>query len=83
MADEAFWPGNHQMVERLKQIVTEKVIPLEGKGRDVISIKNCMKIIMASNEDWVIPAGEGERRFMMVDVSEARMQDEAYFNPLF
>lgn len=81
-ADEAFWPGDHRMEDKLKQMLTEPVIPLEGKGRDVIAAKNCLKMIMASESNWVIPAGEGERRFMMVEVSDKFMQDDSYFNLL-
>jgi len=80
--DEAFYPGDHRAVENLKYMITEKLIPIEGKGRDVIMTKNCLKIIMGSNEDWIVPAGENERRFFVVDVSDRVIQDKKYFRAL-
>jgi hypothetical protein len=38
--------------------------------------------MMASNEDWVIPASADERRFAMFDVSSMRRNDHAYFDAL-
>ena len=35
---------------------------------------NRVKVIVASNEYWMIPAGILERRFLMLDVSTARQQ---------
>jgi hypothetical protein len=37
---------------------------------------------MASNDDWVVPAGVEERRFFVLDVGEGRMQDSTYFEAL-
>ena len=49
------------------------------KGKDVITFRNHIRLIVSSNNNWVIPAGNEERRFFVLDVSEARMQDRAYF----
>jgi hypothetical protein len=83
VGDEAFWPGRASEVGKLRTLITESNIVVEGKGTDAIQTKNCLKIVMSSNENWVVPAGENERRFVVMDVSDARMQDESYFKPLF
>ena len=38
-----------------------------------------VRLLVSSNNEWVVPAGLEERRFFVLDVSEARMQDRNYF----
>jgi hypothetical protein len=38
---------------------------------------------MASNEEWVVPATEGERRYFVVDVPGDHARDESYFDPIY
>lgn len=82
-ADEAVAPEDRDAVGRLKAMVTEPTIRVEPKGVDSQEVPNCLHVIMASNERWVVPAGEGDRRFVVFDVSEARKEDRAWFDPLF
>ena len=35
--------------------------------------------MLASNEDWVVPASLESRRFFVLDVSNARANDHTYF----
>lgn len=82
-ADEAFWAGDKAGESVLKQLVTEPTLTYEGKGRDAVTGRNHVHIVMASNNDWVVPAGlDGERRFAVFDVSDKRMGDHAFFNAL-
>ena len=78
-ADEAFWAGDKAGESVLKMLITEPVIPIERKGRDVILVRNLLHILIASNNDWIVPAGLDERRFLVVDVEPHRQQDHAYF----
>jgi len=55
---------------------------IEAKGYDAEQSRNCTHLIMASNSDWVVPAGVEERRFFVLDVGEGRMQDSAFFEAL-
>lgn len=81
-ADEAFYAGDKRHASVLKSLVTEPTIFVEPKGVDAETAPNCLHIVMASNEDWVVPAGVDERRFFVVDVSEKRIRDAAYFAKL-
>lgn len=81
-ADEALWAGDKEGEGQLKRMTTEDTLVIEGKGRDAVITPNRLHIMMASNEDWVIPASADERRFAMFDVSPARRQDHAYFDAL-
>ena len=57
-------------------------IMIEPKGIDPFMMPNRLKILMASNADWVVPASADERRYFVLDVSNARRGDHAYFEAL-
>lgn len=78
-ADEAFYAGDKRHESILKTIVTEETIAIEAKGVDVELAPNYVHLLMASNDNWVVPAGFDERRFLVLDVGNAKMQDSGYF----
>jgi hypothetical protein len=82
LADEAFWAGDKAGEGALKAMITEEFLPIEFKGKDAIYVRNHIRLLVASNSDWVVPAGLEERRFFVIDVSEARMQDRRYFGAI-
>jgi hypothetical protein len=81
-ADEAFYAGDKQHEGTLKALVTEPLLTIEAKGVDAETSSNYLHVIMASNEEWVIPANVQDRRFFVLDVGEAHQQDEEYFGKL-
>lgn len=81
-ADEAVWGGNKRAEGKLKGLVTEDSIQIEAKFCDTRTTLNNIRIMIASNHDWVVPAGVDERRFFIVDVGEGRIQDHEYFGRL-
>ena len=81
-ADEAFFAGDKQHESILKTLVTEDTIMVEGKGLDAEVAPNYVHLIMASNDEWVVPAGADERRYFVLDVGEERKQDTAYFRAI-
>jgi hypothetical protein len=78
-ADEAVWAGDKKAEGRLKSLVTEKHQMIEQKGVDSIQMPNYVRLLMTSNEGWVVPAGKDERRFCVLDVGAAAAQNHAYF----
>ena len=80
--DEGFWAGSKQAEGTLKAIITEDTRLCEPKGVDAFQVENHINLIMASNNDWVVPAGFEERRFLVLDVSDARQQDHQYFSAI-
>jgi len=80
--DEALWAGDKQGESVLKGIVTEDTLIIEHKGKDAVKMKNHVSLIIASNNEWVVPAGLEERRFLVLDVDEGHMQDKEYFQAL-
>ena len=80
--DEAVWAGSKEAAGTLKGLVTEESLPLEMKGIDIFHIRNNINLIIASNNKRVIPADWEERRFCVLDVSDAAMQDKVYFEAI-
>ena len=81
-ADEAFWAGNKGAEGQLKRIITEPTLFIEPKGIDAFEVRNCLHIIMVTNDDWAVPASIDERRFAVSDVSGDHINSKAYFNLL-
>ncbi|MGD0024503.1 MAG: primase-helicase family protein [Xanthobacteraceae bacterium] len=81
-ADEAVWAGDKAAEGRLKGLITSPMQQIEAKGIDPIRLNNYVRLIMTSNEDWVVPAGKDERRFCVVDVDPRCAQNHAYFHEM-
>jgi hypothetical protein len=80
--DESFWAGDKQFDGVLKGLISEAEIVIEHKGKEPIRLSNYARFLMASNSDWVVPAGNGARRFLVLDVSDKRKSDFVYFKAL-
>lgn len=81
-ADEALFAGDKKHEGALKALITEPTLAIEPKGYDVEHHPNFVHLIMASNNDWVVPAGRSSRRYFVLDVSTDRMQDTTYFRAI-
>jgi hypothetical protein len=81
-ADEAFYAGDKKHESLLKTMITEDTIVSESKGVDAGPARNYIHLVMASNDDWVIPAGADERRFLMLHVANSHIQDMGYFRAI-
>lgn len=80
--DEAFFAGDKKHESILKALITEPHLTVEAKGIDAEPAPNFLHLIVTSNEDWVIPASADERRFVVCEASDDRLQDTAYFREL-
>jgi hypothetical protein len=78
-ADEAFYAGDKQHVGTLKSLITEPYLTVEAKFQNAVQTPNRLHVLLASNEEWVVPASLDARRFLVLDVSSARANDHAYF----
>lgn len=82
-SDEAFWAGDKGAEGTLKALITEDTFSIEPKGVDCFTVKNHLRLILATNNDWACPAGLEERRFFTLDVSNVHMQETEYFKTMF
>jgi hypothetical protein len=82
-ADEAYAPDDKSAEGALKRLITEPTLIIEPKGRDVMEEPNRLHVMMASNEDWVVPAGAYERRYQTQAVANIYRQDPTWFGPIY
>ena len=77
--EEAVWAGDRRAESVLKSLITSPTIQIERKGIDPVEMPSFCRLLFTSNADWVVPATDGERRYMVLDVSAARAKDTVYF----
>lgn len=75
-ADEAFFSGNKESEGNLKALITDPIIPIEGKGKDAIMQPNYLKILMVTNNEHAVIATRDERRYCVIDVSSEKIDDK-------
>ena len=80
--EEAFFAGDPAAVAVAKALITNPKIGYEAKGKDALSAPNYAHVITLTNNEWAVPAGADARRWMVLDISEARMGDHTYFHEL-
>jgi len=81
--DEGFWAGDKDASGRLKGLITGRMQMIEHKGRDPIALPNYLRLMISSNEAWVVPAGMEERRFCVLRVGNDACQDVKYFEAIY
>ncbi len=81
-ADEATTPFDKNAESKLKHLITEPAINIEKKGQDIQRLPNLVHVMMASNERWVVPASADERRFVVQQVSDKYLGNDAFFEKL-
>ena len=82
-ADEAYAPDDKSAEGTLKRVITEPTLTIEPKGRDVVEEPNRLHVMLASNDDWVVPAGPYERRYQVQDVASTYRQDRNWFEQIY
>jgi hypothetical protein len=81
--DECYGPKDKSAEGTLKRLITEPTLQIEAKGRDTVEEPNRLHVMLASNSEWVIPAGAHERRFSVQEVAEIHRQDPNWFGPIY
>jgi hypothetical protein len=80
--DEAVWSGDKEAEGILKDLITGDTLMIEHKGKEAYAAKNYVRVAMTSNEKWVVPASEDERRFAVFKVGNKRQGDKKYFEKM-
>jgi hypothetical protein len=80
--DEATWGGDHAAAGKLKDLITGDYQFIEYKGREPVRIRNYVRLFITGNNRWLVPAGVDERRFAVLDMSDAKRQNSAYFQAI-
>jgi len=83
IAEEALFAGDRAGGNVLKSLITDNVVSIERKGRDAYQQRNCLHLVMMSNEDWVLQLAAGDRRFVVSQTWDGLVGDRAHFDALY
>lgn len=78
-AEEAFWAGDKAAEGVLKDLLTASELAYERKGFDTYKAPNYTRLMISSNESWVVPAASGGRRWFVLEVGDEHAKDRPYF----
>lgn len=85
VAEEAFDLKDKRHESVLKEIITGRSMSVERKNVDRFKSTNYIHLVMTSNNERVVPAGDHERRFLVLRVANPFASAEersAYFTPI-
>ena len=82
-ADEAFFAGDRAHVGVLKALITEGTLTIEAKYANAVEVPNYLHMMMASNEEWVVPASLDARRFLVLLAGNLVKNNHDYFGKLW
>jgi hypothetical protein len=68
----------YEVVGRLKEMITDKVIQIEQKYMPAVMVKNIASFIMTTNHDNALKIGSSDRRFMAIQCAEEQASKEHY-----
>lgn len=80
--NEAVWGGYVKDQGSLKSLITDKKHTMNRKYVPRTQVDNYCHLIVSTNEEWVVPVGVDDRRFVFLDVAEHRVGDREYFRAL-
>ena len=80
--DEGFWAGFKEHEGHVKGIITGNTIMLEYKKIDPMPVRNLIRVILTSNERWVVPAALDLRRFAVFDMADHALGNAEYFRSI-
>lgn len=79
--DECFSGYDKKVSGSLKKLLTEKTFEMNEKYMPKIVFENHFNVVMATNEEWCVPAGNSSRRFFILRVNnEARNNVDLIYN---
>ena len=82
-ANEAFFAGSNKEKNALKSLVTDGTIMVEPKGVDAFPTEKKFRLIIASNEDWVVNVEGSDRRFLVLEVDAGEHNNDGeYFGAI-
>jgi hypothetical protein len=73
--DDAVWGGHKEDTGTLKFLVTQRVSPITRKHIDTDFEPNYIHLFLATNEGWAWPAGNNERRGVILKVVATRPRE--------
>lgn len=67
---------------KMKDLITSESTTVERKGVDVERIRNKLHFLITSNESYVVPKQQGDRRYLVLHCNDNRRCDSAFFGEM-
>lgn len=67
---------------KMKDLITSESTTVERKGVDVERIRNKLHFLITSNESYVVPKQQGDRRYLVLHCNDNRRCDAAFFGEM-
>lgn len=80
VCEEAVYGKDKAAAATLKNLKTADSINIEAKGVDIIKAPNYTRFVFIGNEPDNVPMTEGERRYEVFHVTDARVKDDEWFD---
>ena len=71
-----------KVADKLKALITDKKLTIEPKGKEAYEIIDLARMVLLTNNEQPVRAEVGDRRFLMMECSSARIGDKEYFTKL-
>ena len=81
--EEGHWDGAKGSEGILKDLITSPTLRIERKGIDSELKRNFTRLVILSNEDWIVPATADERRYAFFECNSNRRNDFQFFSAMF
>ena len=67
---------------KMKDLITSSETTLERKGVDVEHIRNKLHFLITSNESYIVPKQQGDRRYLVLHCNDNHRCDSEYFGDM-
>lgn len=79
LGEEALWGGDKTLQGKFKHAVTGQTRKIEIKGITSFHVDNYCQFFFTTNEDWVLPVSENDRRGEIYDCTDILIGNRKYF----
>ena len=81
--NEATNKDKQDLIETLKDFITNNILNIQGKGVDPIKVKNICFYVFLTNNNTVMHVDPSDRRFLAFETSCSKCNDAQYFKDLY
>ncbi len=76
--NEAVWSGDKSIESRIKGLISDDDMTYEMKGGAIYGAKNVLRLILDSNDKYIVPATADEGRYVVLGASDVRKDDKQF-----
>jgi hypothetical protein len=81
--DEGSWDTSRKTAGKIKSCITGMTEIINEKNKPERTYTNYKRFIFTTNEEWIVKVEDGDRRYFILECSDKKVKDFAYFNALW